>query len=575
MRNTQFRLFISYSALIVILFSLLLGAYYLAISSNLRESKKTDILNYSQSISETFDQQISQMNNASSKLVFSTDFKNNFYHNLNIPNDSSSVLAKRELTNVIYTVSGPSLPYTEINVINSADGKFFYTGQYTNYQILNKNDISSIPGLKTILAKDGKRVIFGPGKDPFGRIREDVFSVSRAFSEKYNTAKNSVIIVQQKYSILKNILNPLAAGNEYYIFDAEGNLFSNDEEYSYDFNKIFSLVKDTLPKTRSANTFKMDDIEYFAGITYSGITDYYVMVIANESEIITPFTTISLKTLIIGILLIIAALIASFFISRALTMPIGRIKATIESLQLSEDNRISFTPEGRVVTDLEWLDSSVAEVAKKLDSALSDILNLKTYEAEARLLAFQMQMGPHFLYNTLSIIGIHAQNGETEIAKQMCDDLCSMLRYIGSSGDNRMSTVEEELEHSEKYIFLMQRRYPDNILYDINVDTQILDNNLPILTIQPIVENCIKYGISDDGKWHIHIFGQKTDTGWMIAISDEGRGFGNSSEVPIVSTMIGLNNIHKRLDLIWQDKVSFEIGNKPEGGAEVRIIIYE
>jgi len=572
MKHIQSRLFISYSALIVVLFSLLLGTYYFSIRANLRESRKADILNYSNSIGETFDQQISLMNNASVKLVFSTDFKHNFYQNLTLPNDTSTVLAKRDINDIIYTISGPTLPYDEINIINTTNGKYFCTGQYTNYQILPVSYIFEIPGVTKCLESGGKRVIMGPHADPFRHFDEDVFSVSRSFSEKYSTEKNSVIIVQQKYAALSSSLDTLSGGNKYFIFDENGELFNTTTEYAAEFEGFYSEFRDSLPNSHSVDAKIINNTNYVIAVTYSKNSDLYTMVVADESAIASPFTNISIRTLIIGIILIIIALIISFLIARALTMPINKIRRTIESVQLSENNRISYGDgKGQNVTEMEWLDNSISEMASKLDTALADILTLKSYEAEARLRAFQMQMGPHFLYNTLSIIGIHAQNGEKEIAKQMCDDLCSMLRYIGGSGEKSMSSIEEELENTEKYISLMQNRYPGNINYDINVEAQLLDYQLPRLTIQPIVENCIKYGISTDGKWRIHVTGQRLEDSWVLSISDEGQGFGNSSEVPVVSTMVGLKNIKERLELTWPDRVTFSTDNLPTGGAVVTI----
>jgi len=116
----------------------------------------------------------------------------------------------------------------------------------------------------------------------------------------------------------------------------------------------------------------------------------------------------------------------------------------------------------------------------------------------------------------------------------------------------------------------------------------MLNLNVPKLIIQPLVENCIKYGLNTEPPWKIRITGRLLSENWVVSVTDSGSGFApekldeirhklsnsdiNSTNLPEVSHGgMGLVNIYIRMKLYYGDSTIFDLKNVPEGGAVITI----
>ena len=153
----------------------------------------------------------------------------------------------------------------------------------------------------------------------------------------------------------------------------------------------------------------------------------------------------------------------------------------------------------------------------------------KIREKQIQIKVLQSQINPHFLYNTLqSISGLALEKGIPEINNSI-SSLGSMLRYSMESFKD-IVTIKDELLHIDNYFYVQKLRYEDSLKYSINVSEAFLELPIPKLTLQPIVENAVMYGVEKtiDGcsaarrhpKQRLHDNGQIgfrfgcQDTGW-------------------------------------------------------------
>ena len=111
----------------------------------------------------------------------------------------------------------------------------------------------------------------------------------------------------------------------------------------------------------------------------------------------------------------------------------------------------------------------------------------------AQLSALRAQVNPHFLFNSLNLIGVTALIGDSKIVMQMVEATGRILRY-SLYHQERMTALDEELEIVEQYLFLQKCRFNDAIEAEIHNDLEGDDIQIPTMSIQPIVENCFKHG---------------------------------------------------------------------------------
>ena len=123
----------------------------------------------------------------------------------------------------------------------------------------------------------------------------------------------------------------------------------------------------------------------------------------------------------------------------------------------------------------------------------SKSIQLEKDKLEVSYNALKSQVNPHFLFNSLNSLMSLLENNQQ--AEQYVQDLSDFLRYILLSNERELDSVEEEITYLEKYIHLQKLRFNDNLKIGIDIDTESLASAIPTLTIQMLVENCIKHNV--------------------------------------------------------------------------------
>jgi LytS/YehU family sensor histidine kinase len=185
-------------------------------------------------------------------------------------------------------------------------------------------------------------------------------------------------------------------------------------------------------------------------------------------------------------------------------------------------------------------------------------LQLQKENAESQLQLLKAQVHPHFLFNTLNNIYSHTQ-GVAPVASQLVIGLSDMLRAMLYECNQPLIPLWKELKMIRDYIGLEKIRYDEQ--FDIHVDVPEETGNLHIapLLLLPLVENCFKHGTSNmlEQPWlslQIHL---KEDTMYMKLMN--GKAKQETETLKKNSFGIGIENVRKRLDLLYPDKHSFTI----------------
>lgn len=183
--------------------------------------------------------------------------------------------------------------------------------------------------------------------------------------------------------------------------------------------------------------------------------------------------------------------------------------------------------------------------------------------ARQRASILVLEMRPHFIYNTMmSIYYLCAQDAKK--AQQVTLDFTEYLRRAFTA-INREDTIPftEELEHTRAYLAVEKARFEDQLY--VEFDTPCTVFRIPPLTLQPIVENSIKHGLSPElGPLYISVTTDETDNGCEIIVEDNGPGLtAPEGDEP----HIALANIRERLQMMCEGTLSIEQGET--GGTKV------
>jgi two-component system, LytTR family, sensor kinase len=202
--------------------------------------------------------------------------------------------------------------------------------------------------------------------------------------------------------------------------------------------------------------------------------------------------------------------------------------------------------------------------------------DLKNELSQAQLRALQMQLQPHFLFNTLNSISALTYKNPKD-ANAMIAQLSELLRVLLAKEPDQEITLEEELSFLQTYLGIEQVRFQDRLNLDFNIEPETLKAYIPSLILQPLVENAIRHGISKrKGKGIIKINSKKIDENLMVQVNDNGLGLPvNSRGGFVFNEGIGLKNTRNRLQKLYGSRHFFGIwtDEKDKGGVEITIII--
>lgn len=187
---------------------------------------------------------------------------------------------------------------------------------------------------------------------------------------------------------------------------------------------------------------------------------------------------------------------------------------------------------------------------------------LRNAALKSELSALKAQLNPHFLYNVFNTISasVPAKNEKT---RRLIAELSDLFRYQLKASQVETVPIYEELEFINKYLELEKERFEERLDIQFDVDQDIMNESIPPMLLQPLVENSIKHGLSsliEGGSITIRI--KKRDDKLLFEISDTGVGVRDKNAV--FEKGIGLTNTKLRLEKLYETTLNLR-DNNPRG----------
>ncbi len=321
--------------------------------------------------------------------------------------------------------------------------------------------------------------------------------------------------------------------------------------------------------------------KYFCvgGIIDSMSWDYICMI---------PYDSIARTILVSKILSIIILLIAAVALSlicKTIASSISKdFQRLIFKINEFEKNESEIPDTGydysRRTDEIGIIHNRFDHMAQRLRHLIQENYVNEILAKDAKLKALESQINPHFLYNTLESINWRAKAINEPQISEMVEALGSMLRSTISTQE-RLVTLQHELSIVHNYITIQKIRFDDMLSYEEEIPEKFLNLLLPQLTIQPLVENAIHYGMeTNDEKCLIRIICHETGNDISIEIINNGSQFEDNLFEKLSSKSlspkgfgIGLLNIQQRLQLTYGNGYGLFLFNLDDDHAVAQIRI--
>ena len=210
--------------------------------------------------------------------------------------------------------------------------------------------------------------------------------------------------------------------------------------------------------------------------------------------------------------------------------------------------------------------------AKQLRQADRRAAALASEAQEAQLRALRYQINPHFLFNTLNSLSSLVLSQKTDVAERMLMNLSTFFRATLSADPTADVPLEEEIKLQRLYLDIEQIRFPSRLAVEVDVPDALLNARVPVLILQPAVENAVKYGVAKSKKPVTVRISAYEEAGRLhIKVKDDGEvgAAGNDEE----STGVGLRNVCDRLAARYGARAGCLAGPDPDGGFTVHLFL--
>ena len=326
-----------------------------------------------------------------------------------------------------------------------------------------------------------------------------------------------------------------------------------------------SSVGNKLPSFSLGHTVMKRDLNYL-GCTMYGVID--------SQHALGKLYNMSLLIIICVAIGIVMLAVGSIY-TRQTIRPLSQLVEKMSTLK--EGNFTEYMPLSGT-SEVQELASTYNYMLDDIQNYIKELLRIQKEKRKSEIKALQMQINPHYIYNTLASIKWLLYRNDTDTIVKTMDAFISLLRNTISNADEFI-TVEQEIRNLDDYILINHVRYGEAVKVEYFISNGCKNCLLPKLLIQPFIENAFFHAFPDGKSGTIQIVMQVKDNNLEIKVIDDGVGMTQEQAQKITTgesnkehfTGIGINNVQDRIKLIYGKEYGLVIDSVDGVGTSVTI----
>ena len=354
-------------------------------------------------------------------------------------------------------------------------------------------------------------------------------------------------------------------------------------DYGTDWNMDTGLVEGIRRELAEGDRKEASyDDQFWFYRSVSGGEMQIFLTIPNQTIVDALFPTVA-SSIFVAIIAVLASVVCSVVYSKAISRPIRDLSEEMKTITLNEYS--GSTLESRE-DEIGILQDSFNHMITRNKELIAQQYQAKLEKRNAQLRALQAQINPHFMYNTLQVIGGMALEKDAPEVYSVTLALSDILRY-SLNFSKEMVCLEEEVEYLKSYVMIQNERFGGKVQLKLELEPDTRKCLIPKLILQPLAENSFEHGLLNKaGDWLLTVESHTTPEGdLLICIKDNGIGFDSERlaqirekiELDTVKALnsgshIGLANVHARIKLrSAKEGHGVSIDSSPETGTTVSV----
>ncbi len=412
---------------------------------------------------------------------------------------------------------------------------------------------------------------------------------------------NGILAIEFKAQELARIWEPLDLG--------QGGFFFILDEFGKPLYQPTGAGK-TLPAELLANVAAHPNTSYIEGVEgkdylfvsrKSDYSNWQLVVTMPVSELREPIATIRTTTILVGVLTLAGTLLLATRFGQSITRPIRVLKEGMRETEKGNWQRLDIDDRqdelgglmrsyNLMVSRLSQMIERVYEAELTTQKAALELQETRLERQQAEFQALQLQINPHFLYNTLETIKSYAVIQDSDEITEMVEAMAFMLRYSIQTNLEEI-TIANELRHVLSYMTILKHRIDREFEIDVVIPPGLLLEKTVRLTLQPLIENIFQHAFPGGIEAHhaIRIDARIEDGRFLVMVEDNGVGIsperlnrlreklklnqlaGGEDDSLYHRGGIGLMNVHRRIQMVFGEEYGLSVHSRQGEGTRMTL----
>lgn len=449
---------------------------------------------------------------------------------------------------------------------------------YTSRKESNYIDI-----YKTQVEEEAHRITNQDTSDAHVRVIEGrVYIIRNLYTTTKYTKFGTLVLELNKEKLIDGIFLNKEYELGFYINDTNSMISYQKKKKEEETKSIAQKISTYYSKDNNRKLSKVNDKPYTGMIYQQKFNDYHMgaVLIANENIIFAELRELYLVMFLILLIIIPVFIYMIYFLSHHITHPMDRMLSAVKKLEqggLGEQMEGEQMPNAEFEVLMEAFNQMSSEVKYLVQVAYQEKLARK----DAKIMALQSKINPHFLNNTLEMMNWQARMAGDVTVSKMIEALGTLLNYSMDRSDRKFIKLAEELRCVDAYCYIISMRFGKRLKIEKEVDNELLQISVPQLILQPLIENAVVHGVETvkSGTIQIKIF--KEEKNVYLQIINSGKSLTKDDLLRIEEILngsyevteseksshksMGIRNVNERIKLIYGEEYRLTIKPLQEG----------
>lgn len=386
--------------------------------------------------------------------------------------------------------------------------------------------------------------------------------VSNVYSKKDYSFIGKIVIVANDNSVMENLLTfEKNSGINLALYDPNGKLF-----YSSDATRDF--------ENEYRNSPASSDFYFKQNLS---LNDWYVVCSVSGNIINNNINNTYRMLFLILLMVLIMLMVIIYSLVLNITNPLYKLIEGMRRVSRGE-RRVSLSINTN--DEIEEVSHVFNEMVRSVETSTQELLESQVKENEAKIRMLIYQINPHFIYNTLNCVICLARKKDDEGIISLTRTFITLLRGVISTDTNSFEAIKDEMEYINNYVNVLKYSYNNIPSVTWDVDQDLMEDRILKQILYPLVENSIFHGILPvEHPCSLTVSIKHYGDAIRVTVADDGRGMTDDEicklkedfmvKEAVDGKHIGLQNINKRLMLIFGPKSALSIKSRFGEGTEI------